>query len=505
MARCWSGLCAGGLAVAALWSATGAAPAARADSPVSIGSLRVVRSRILDEDRTVSVRLPAAYDDGALAYPVVYLLYGDQAEGYFAEAVVALERLAGGAEVPECILVGIHNSDRYGDLLPVGRDGRPGGADRFIEFLQSELFPFVESSYRTKPYRLLVGPQAGGPFGLYTLIRRPSLFNAFVLENPLAPPQSRRLLADGLRELAAGPDLNVSMVINSFDRQGFQDGSGATTALAGLLEEIEASGRSGLAIRRRQVDEPTFVPSLELTPALRAIFAGFRPPEGETTTGLPGVLAHYREVSLRLGFDVDPPAFLLALTADELLRARRADAAHEVLAYALSLRPCDVDAMARMGNLLLGEGEPALAEPYFRALLEVHPDPFFARRLETVRRMLAGSAAYALSEALKQGPDAGRAKVAELEGGGDPAVYFDERELNALGYRLLGRGLAAEAVLVMEVAARRFPGSWNAHDSLGEAYAAAGRSEDAALSFEASLRINPDNRNAAAMLERLRR
>ncbi len=505
MSRWRSGLHACGPVVAAMGIVAGLAPAARADSPVSIGTLRALHSGVLQEDRTVSVRLPPDYDDGALSYPVVYLLYGDQAEGYFAETVFALERLAGGGEIPGFILVGIHNTDRYGDLLPVGRDGRPGGADRFMEFLRSELFPFVEASYRTRPFRLLIGPQAGGPFGLYALIRRPALFDAFVLENPLAPPQSRRLLADGLRALvAASPQLRTQLVVNTFDRVGPEDCAEATRALAGLLDELAGSGPPGLRIRRYHVEEPTFVPSLDLEPALRALFEGFRPAQGTSFEGLPDILAYYREQSLRLGFEVDPPSLLLSLSADELSRARRTDAAREVLAYALCLRPCDADAMARMGSLLLGEGEPRLAEPYFRTLLDVHPDPFLARRLETIRRMLAGSAALALSDALKEGPAAGRAKLHELEGGGDPALYFDERELNALGYRLLGRGRAAEAVLVLELAARRFPGSWNAHDSLGEAYAAAGRYGDAVLSYEASLRLNPDNHNARAVLERLR-
>jgi len=58
---------------------------------------------------------------------------------------------------------------------------------------------------------------------------------------------------------------------------------------------------------------------------------------------------------------------------------------------------------------------------------------------------------------------------------------------------------------VLELNARRHPNSWNAHDSLGEAYRKAGRTSDAVRSYERSLGLNPDNANARKMLEALRR
>jgi hypothetical protein len=317
-------------------------------SPLSIGTLRRMHSEILKEDRTLSIRVPPDYERTQLSYPVIYLLYGDQTEGYYAETVFALERLEGGAEIPECIVVGIHNTDRYGNLLPVHFAGRPAGADSFMEFLEKELFPFIESKYRTKPYRLLIGPQAGGPFGLYALACRPALFNVLILENPFSAPASRDLLQTKLREYAAErPLTRTSVYINSFDRTGFQDHSEANKAMNEALDAFEPTRPAGLRIWRRHLDEPTFVPSLELKQPLRTIFAGFYPPEARAMAGLAEVIAYYREMGGRLGFGVDPPAFLLAAKSDDLSRAGRTTAAREILEYALSLRPCDTNALPK--------------------------------------------------------------------------------------------------------------------------------------------------------------
>ena len=74
-----------------------------------------------------------------------------------------------------------------------------------------------------------------------------------------------------------------------------------------------------------------------------------------------------------------------------------------------------------------------------------------------------------------------------------------------MGYRLLGQGRTDQALFIFELSAKRFPDSWNAQDSLGEAYMKAGRTKDAIRSYERSLRLNPANENARKTLEALRR
>jgi len=498
----------GGLLIlAGLWPVSGFVQAGQEGTPLPIGTLRKLHSEILKEDRPLSIRLPSDYGRTRLSYPVVYLLYGDHTEGYFAETVFSLERLEGGAEMPEFILVGIHNTDRYGNLLPFKFDGRPGGADAFMDFLEKELFPFIEAEYRTKRYRLLIGPQAGATFGLYALARRPALFNAFILENPFwAHENCRNAIKTGLREYAAKPHpADGSVFINTFDKTGFQDHSEATKALVDFLREFEEVKPAELRIWRRHLEDPTFVPSLELKQSLRTIFAGFYPLQETALNSLADIQAYYREVSRRFGFELDPPAFFLAIKSDDFSRAGRTAAAREVLEYSLDLRPEDTNAAFRLANLFFGAWDLNQAEAIFRKLQERRPDPFFSSRLAAIERMRKGSAALALSQALKDGLPSAKSKLAALEKIKEAGVYFDEREFNTLGYHLLGQDRVDQALFIFEASARRHPDSWNAHDSLGEAYMKAGRTREAVRSYERSLRLNPNNANARKMLETLRR
>ena len=80
---------------------------------------------------------------------------------------------------------------------------------------------------------------------------------------------------------------------------------------------------------------------------------------------------------------------------------------------------------------------------------------------------------------------------------------LDEAELNDLGYTLLRSGRGAEAISVLGAAAERFPSSWNAHDSLGEALLATGDQASARAAYARALGLNPNARSAREALAKL--
>lgn len=83
------------------------------------------------------------------------------------------------------------------------------------------------------------------------------------------------------------------------------------------------------------------------------------------------------------------------------------------------------------------------------------------------------------------------------------SAVFDENHLNGLGYDLMNERLE-DAITIFELNVAAYPHSFNPYDSLAEAYMNQGATEKAILNYAKSLELNPDNRNAAAMLEKLR-
>lgn len=166
---------------------------AMAQTPFAIGEVRQLHSQVLGEERTLNIALPQGYHpDSAARYPVIYLLDGGADEDFIhvagAVQFAAFEWIAW--QRPS-IVVGIVNVDRKRDLTfptTIARDKEQfpttGGSAAFMRFIGEEVIPFVEANYRTNADRMLVGQSLGGLFAAEVLIKRPELFNRYLIVSP---------------------------------------------------------------------------------------------------------------------------------------------------------------------------------------------------------------------------------------------------------------------------------------------------------------------------------
>src|SRR5215475_4715244 len=152
----------------------------------------VVHSNVLNEDRVIWVRMPAAARGNKEGYAVLYMTDGGTNVN---EIGSTIDFLADTNFMPPLIVVGITNTDRVRDLTPTRAgvkhsDGTidpyptSGGADKFLDFIQTELVPEIDKRYATQPYRIFTGHSLGGLFAIHALIARPGLFNAYIASSP---------------------------------------------------------------------------------------------------------------------------------------------------------------------------------------------------------------------------------------------------------------------------------------------------------------------------------
>jgi len=150
-----------------------------------------IPSKVLGETRSFLVHLPEGYETSKKRYPVLYLLDGGDIKVHsgdvpaYTRAVNTLKKMAD-TKMPPLILVGVANTNRLRDMLPVKiriyLDG--GGADSFLRFLREELIPYIDSHYRTTSYRVLYGGSDSGLFTIYALLNAPDSFSAYISSSP---------------------------------------------------------------------------------------------------------------------------------------------------------------------------------------------------------------------------------------------------------------------------------------------------------------------------------
>ncbi len=154
-----------------------------------------ITSSITNEKYDLYVSLPRNYGDTSKIFPVAYLLDG-QWDFPLVQAIYGSQYYDG--FVPSMVVVGITwsgdnaNYDflRAGDFTPtrVGYVSQTGGGPKFLQFIKTELIPFIGSKYRVdKNDRTLIGSSLGGLFTLYTLFHEPNLFERYVLTSPALP------------------------------------------------------------------------------------------------------------------------------------------------------------------------------------------------------------------------------------------------------------------------------------------------------------------------------
>jgi uncharacterized protein len=56
----------------------------------------------------------------------------------------------------------------------------PPRAEAFLSFIEKELIPSIEKTYRTNGQRILKGQSLSGLFTLYALLTKPTLFEAYI-------------------------------------------------------------------------------------------------------------------------------------------------------------------------------------------------------------------------------------------------------------------------------------------------------------------------------------
>jgi uncharacterized membrane protein len=101
------------------------------------------------------------------------------------------------------------------------------------------------------------------------------------------------------------------------------------------------------------------------------------------------------------------------------------------------------------------------------------------------------------------GIDAAAKQYRDLKAAAPSTYNFDEDELNALGYQLIQAKKFHEAIRVFQLNVEAYPQSSNVYDSLAEAYRDNGNKTEAVANYQKSLQLNPKNRNALAMLQKL--
>ena len=366
--------------------------AAEDSLPANNNKAITIWSKQLQENRSVWVHLPDGYNETQDTYPVLYVLDGDN---HFTEASAVADYLAGydRNRVPKLIVVSILNVDRTRDFTPIhslefggkidsARMSTTGGGDKFLQFLQKEVAPLIDSSFRTQPYRILAAHSLGGLFGLYALETDTSLFKAVILMSPAFYGGNNKIFTN-------------------------------------------------------------FTPFLKSHPALKA------------------------KLFISIG-DEDTHKV-------DSLQQQLANAAPKTVTWAYQQYKNENHFSVTFKSLY--DGLRFIYKDWF--IDYYSSTPMWYKDLQRHFDTLSATFGY--------------------------TILATEEMVNNCGYTQLRAGHVDCAIDMFKENTKKFPQSWNAFDSLGEAYAAKGKKDEAIASYKKSVELNPNNEEGVEILKKLRK
>lgn len=344
---------------------------------ITIGYETELESKVLSETRPLLIHLPDGYKESDKSYPVIYLLDG---RGHFHHTTGTMQFLARSNRMPEMIIVGIPNtSDRTRDLTPpiTGEKkqiANGGGADNMLEFMASELIPFINKNYRTTPYKLLIGHSFGGLFAVHAMVHRPKLFDAHLAISPSMWWDDQSLVNQAETFLEKNPEHQTKLYMTMGNERGTM--LGGAWKLAALLEEKTNADHFKWEFHILKEEDHGSVVHRSTYNGLEALFNDWRledPFALYQQGGLAAIQDHFEKIKETYGVDGRAPEGMINGLGYRLLNSGKVDEAIEVFAQNVNDYPKSFNVYDSLGEGYKVKGEKGKAIKYYKKSMELNP------------------------------------------------------------------------------------------------------------------------------------
>ena len=153
--------------------------------------------------RTFTVVTPPSYEaNPTKKYPTLVLLDGE----YLLDPFEGILKYGSyWDDLPEMIIIAIDQNNGETRFLDSKFDeaGFPvGSGANFFEFIGQELYPYIESKYRTLPFRVIAGHDTTAGFLNFYLYKDNPIFNAYIALAAEMAPQMEKRVAERLTKIS---------------------------------------------------------------------------------------------------------------------------------------------------------------------------------------------------------------------------------------------------------------------------------------------------------------
>ncbi len=214
-------------------------------------------------------------------------------------------------------------SEALGKLKTLGKgDEVDLAGEKLLNFIERGLLKAVDEQYRSNGFRIFNGFTGNASLGLYALLNRPELFNAYIIASPILSENYANILSDAkikLKQLSG----NTRTVFLSTSDSNYEQAQLAGFAQLSDIIFAEDSPLLDITIKRFDGSYYMSQPALAAVYGIEAIFNDYhqalKPDSVISSRGANAILKHFQYLSeSKYGFNVSAESSLKALAFDKL-------------------------------------------------------------------------------------------------------------------------------------------------------------------------------------------
>ena len=359
------------------------------NNAITLGETANINSKVLDQKRELLVYLPDGYDNSSVHYPVLYLIDGGF---HFLHVSSAVQYLSSRGMMPQTIVVAIKNIDRNKDFLPTNVERVPtsGGAENFLTFISDELFPYIETNYRTTPYKTLVGHSYGGTFTAYTFLEKPNTFDSYIAISPYLHWDNDLLVTQAETSLKTDYDTNKFFYMTLGDEPPY------IPAIDKFVSLIKAKSPINLEFSYTQMIKETHnsIPHLTVYYGLEKLYTDWNLPQEKYEEGLLAIDVHYKNISEKFNYEIETPEYVINMLGYNYLLKEEFEKAIEVFQENVKRFPASANVYDSLAEAYENNEQYELAQKNYAKACELvkEDDPnssVFKKNLERMQKIFA--------------------------------------------------------------------------------------------------------------------
>ncbi len=336
------------------------------DADIRIGKRETIHSKILEKEILLSIHIPVDYPDTSERYPLLCTF-----QTHFEQVSGTVKQLYDYERIPPMIVVRIDNYE-FGYLTPtrIEKDPNSGKADLFLRFFEEELFPYMDSHYRTQPYRIVFSNSWGGLFGAYAILAKPEVFDSAIASIPWVIYDGKhRFIIRNAKQFLERTERKQNFLYMTMD-----DEIELRSELEAFVDILKNNPKQGLIWEYHYWPEENHysTPYRSVYAGLVAIFNDWNTiPENVISRGLEGLQEYEITLKKKYGYDIGISSAAIRVAGQNLQNEERYEDSIDLYKYAISKDPEDPVRYVSLGRAYEASGQLDLAQDTYEKAYEV--------------------------------------------------------------------------------------------------------------------------------------